>query len=181
MKIVIAFLAAVLAAAAQDIKMPPGLEKLAAKAAEAAEVNLDGGMLRFASGALSDKDPDQAKAKKIVSGLKGIYIRTFEFEKEGEYNAADLDALRAQLKAPVWNRMVGVKSKGGENADVYFKDAVEGQIGGLFIIAQEPKELTVVNIVGTLRAEDVAELSGEFGIPKLDVQKKTDAQKKGKD
>jgi len=182
MRIALVFLAAMASAAAQDLKMPPGFDKLAAKADESAEITLDGPMLQFASRALSDKDPDQAKAKKIVAGLKAIYVRSFEFGKEGEYNPADLDAFRAQLQPPAWSRIVGVKSnRGGENAEVYFKTSTGGDIGGLVVIAAEPKELTVVNIVGTIRPEDIAELSGEFGIPKLEIQKKSEAPKKGKE
>ncbi len=183
MRIAIVFLAGALAtAAAQELKMPPGIDKLAAKADEATEVNLEGPLLNFASRALSDKDPDQAKAKRIVGGLKGIYVRSFEFSKDGQYSLADIDAFRNQFQPPAWSRMVGVKSnKGGDNADVFFKLSSDGDIGGLVVIAAEPKELTIVHIVGTIKPEDIAELSGEFGIPKLDVQKKAPAGKKGKE
>lgn len=170
MRIAIVFLAGMLASAsAQEIKMPPGLERLGAKAEESVDVTLDGPLLQFASRVLSDKDPDEARAKKIVAGLKGIYVRSFEFAKEGEYNQAEIDAFRAQLQPPTWSRVAGVKSsRGGENAEVYFKMATGGDIGGLVVIAAEPKELTIVNIVGTIKPEDLADLSGEFGIPKLD-------------
>ncbi len=168
MRIAIVFLAGMLASAsAQELKMPPGLDKLAAKAEESVDVTLEGPLLQFASRALSDKDPDEARAKKIVAGLKGIYVRSFEFAKEGAYNAAEIDAFRAQLQPPAWSRAVGVKSA-GENAEVYFKTAAGGDIGGLVVIAAEPKELTIVHIVGTIRPEDLADLSGELGIPKME-------------
>jgi hypothetical protein len=166
-RIAIACLAASLVCAwGQEIKMPPGLEKLAEKAKESAEVTLDSNMLQLASKFLSSKDPDQAKAQKIVSGLKSIYVRSFEFAKEGEYSMADLDALRAQLQG--WSKVVSTKSK-GESADVYFKAGSPGQLGGLFVIAAEPRELAIVHISGTLSPEDIAELSGQFGIPELNL------------
>ena len=165
MRIAIACLAASLACAwGQEIKMPPSFEKLAEKAKESNVVTLDGDTLQFASRFLSNKDPDQAKAQKIVSGLKGIYVRNFEFEKEGEYSVADLDAVRAQLQG--WSRIVSSKSK-GESTDVYFKAAAPGQIGGMVVLAAEPKELTVVHISGTFAPEDIASLSGQYGIPEL--------------
>ncbi len=165
MRLTILFLAGMLAcSAAQEINLPPGLEKLAAQADESTEVNIEGRLLQLAG---------RTKAKKIVDGLKGIYVRSFEFSEDGKYSLADIDAFRAQFQPPAWSRVVDVKSsRGGDNADVFFKLSAGGDIGGLVVISAEPKELTIVNIVGTIRPEDIAELSGEFGIPKLNVQKK---------
>jgi hypothetical protein len=172
MRIAIAFLALCVSAWAQDIKMPPRLDKLAANAEETTEVTLDNNMLQFASRFMSGKDADEARAKKLISGLKGIYVRSFKFAEEDEYNSADVDAVRAQLQPPAWSRVVGVRSKNGENVEVYFKSSTGNQIGGLVVIAAEPKELTIVNISGNIQPEDLAGLSGEFGVPKLQLQNK---------
>lgn len=179
MRIAIAFVAAMLTSAwAQEIKMPPAFDKLAAKAEESVDVTLDSNMLQLAGKFLSDKDADQAKAKKIISGLKGIYVRSFEFAKEGEYSAADVDAFRAQLQAPTWSRIVGVTSKHGENNEVYFRTSAGSQIGGVVIIAAEPKELTIVSLTGTISVDDLAELGGQFGIPEVVLPK---SKAKGKE
>jgi hypothetical protein len=155
--------------AAQDIKIPPSLDRLADKASEVVDVTMDSSMLQMASKFLSDKDADQAQAKKIVSGLKGIYVKSFEFENAGEYNMADVEAIRSQLRGPGWSRIVGVKSKkSGDNAEVYLRNE-NGKITGLTVIATEPKELTIVNIVGTIDPEQISELGGHFGIPKIDA------------
>jgi hypothetical protein len=156
---------------AQDVKLPPGIEKLAAKASEVVDVSLDGAMLRLAGRFLSSNDPDEAKAKNIVNGLKGIYVKSFEFEKEGEYSLSDLEEIRRQLRAPGWSRMVGVISKkGGENTEIYMR-LDNDRIGGLVILAAEPKELTVVNIVGNISLDDLSSLGGHFGIPDVEVRK----------
>ncbi len=151
--------------------MPPGLEKLADKASEVVDVTLDGPLLQLASRFLSNKDPEEARVKQLVSGLKGIYVRSFEFDKEGAYSAADVEAIRSQLKAPGWARMVGVVSrKTGENAEVYFR--MEGdKATGLVVLAAEPRELTVVNIIGPIDPEQLSELGGHFGVPKLEQKK----------
>ena len=173
MRIAIVCVAAMLGSAwAQDIKMPPAFDKLEAKAKEHVEVTLDSNMLQFAGKFLSGQDADQAKAKKIVAGLKGITVRNYTFTKEGEYSAADVDALREQLKAPGWSRIVGVTEKNGERDEVYFKTASGSQIGGLAIIVAEPKELTIVSLSGDISVDDLADLGGQFGIPKIDVPKK---------
>ncbi len=172
MRIAIVFVAAALTSAwAQEIKMPAALDKLEAKAAEHTEVTLDSNMLQFAGKFLSDKDADQSKAKRIVAGLKGISVRSFSFDKEGEYSSSDVDALREELKAPGWSRVVGVTEKNGERNEVYLKTSSGSQIGGMVIISAEPKELTIVSLSGDISVDDLAELGGQFGIPKVEVPK----------
>ena len=169
MRLASTLVAAALAPAwGQQIKLPPAIERLAEKAEESVDVTLDKSMLQFAGRFLSDK-PDEAKAKRILGGLESIYVRSFEFAREGQYNAADLDSVRAQLPAPAWSRVVGVKSMNGENVDVYFKNAAGGQVGGVVVIAAEPRQLTIVSLVGTLDPAQLADLGGQFHIPRLRV------------
>ena len=156
---------------AQDVKLPADIDKLAAKASEVVDVSLDGPMLRLAGRFLSNNDPDEAKVKSIVAGLKGIYVKSFEFEKEGEYSPSELDEMRHQLRGPGWSCMVGVVSKkGGDNAEIFMK-LDNDHIGGLVILCAEPKQLTVVNIVGNISLDDLSALGGHFGVPDIDTGK----------
>jgi hypothetical protein len=175
-------LLAVLPLAAQDIKMPANLDKLAAKASEVVDVSLDGALLQLASRFLSEKDPDEANVKRLIAGLKGVYVKSFEFEDRDGYKESDVEEFRAQLRAPAWSRIVGTRSKkNGDNSEVYVKTE-GGQISGLAIIVTEPKELTVVSIVGSIRPEDIRDLGGHLGIPKLDnVVPKSDKKDKKED
>ena len=162
-------LAVLLPAAAQEFRIPASLDKLAEKATEVVDVTLDNSMLQLASRFLSDKDPDQVRVKKLVAGLKGVYVKSFEFDKPGEYEESDVIALRSQLKAPGWTRIVGVRSKrSGDNAEV-FLGSDSGQVTGLVVIAADPKELTVVSIIGSIKPEDLRDLGGNFGIPRIDM------------
>lgn len=170
--ILVAACLALLPLSAQELKLPPNLEKLADKARETVDVTMDSSMLQLAARFLSDKDPDQARVKRLVAGLKSIFVRSFEFENKGEYQSSDLDPLRAQLKAPGWSRIVGVRSnRSGENAEVFVKSE-NGGIAGLAVIAAEPKELTIVHIVGAIQPEDLRDLGGNFGIPRIDLPHK---------
>jgi Domain of unknown function (DUF4252) len=157
-------------ASAQDFKLPADIEKLSAKAKETVEVNMDGPMLHWASKFLSAEDPEERQAAELVKNLHGIYVRSFEFDKEGGYSSADVESLRSQFRTPTWSRVVGVRSeRDGENVDVFFKLENE-KMAGIVIVCAEPKELTFVNIVGPLEVDQLAGLSGEFGIPKLDTK-----------
>lgn len=169
MKLAYMAFVALLPVAAQEFKIPASLDKLADKATEVVDVTLDNAMLQLASRFLSDKDPDEARVKRLVAGLKGIYVKSFEFEKTGEYEESDVTALRSQLKGPGWARIVGVRSrKNGDNADVFI-GSDGGQVTGLVVIAAEPKQLTVVSIIGSIKPEDLRDLGGNFGIPKMEM------------
>lgn len=148
-----------------DLKFPVSLDRLSGRATESVDVTLDSSMLQLASAFLSN-DPDQKQVKKIVSKLKGVYVRSFEFGKEGQYSMADVEAIRSQLKAPGWSRIVGVRSIKGENSEVYLKKTGNA-IDGLVVIDAEPKELTVVHIDGPIDPEELSDLGGHMGIPKL--------------
>lgn len=176
-RIVIGF-AFLAAASAQELHQRIDWEKLAPKAVESVDVNLDGNMLQMAARFLSGDKPDEARAKKLLAGIKAIHVKSLQFEKEGEYSMADVDAIRAQLKAPQWSKVVDVRSrKGGDNAGVYFKTDGK-EITGLVVISAEPKELTVVNIIGIIDPENIRDLSGRFGIPRIDIGPgKPDAKK----
>jgi hypothetical protein len=166
---------------AQELKLPASLDRLAATASEVVDVTMDANLLQLASRFLSDKDADEAKVKKLVGGLKGIYVKSFEFEKAGEYQDSDVEPLRAQLRAPAWSRIVGVRSrKSGQNSEVYVKTE-NGKIGGLAILVTEPKELTIVSIEGSIDPDQLSELGGHFGIPKVEPDSQHKSGNGGKD
>jgi len=153
------------------------LDHLAAKASDTVEVSLDGSTLQFAAKFLDSKDPDQDKVKKLIAGLSGVYVRSFEFQKAGEWTPADLEGIRSQLKTPEWSKIVGVKSNDGETDEIYLRKE-NGKLTGVAVIAAEPMELTVVNIVGPVDLDSLAELGGHFHIPKMDAPKKDTGKQK---
>jgi hypothetical protein len=154
---------------AQEIKLPANLDKLSAKAEESIDITLDGSMLKMAARFLSDKDdPDIAKVKRVLAKLEGVYVRSYQFAEDGEYNRADVESVRSQLQAPAWGRVVGVRSRrDGGDVDVFLKVPGNGTLGGAVIIVAEPRQLTFVNVVGTIDPDDVANLGGQFHIPRL--------------
>lgn len=161
---------AVSPASAQDFKVPPNIERLSAKAKETVEVTMDGPMLRWASKFLSSEDPEEARTAKLVSNLKSIYVRSYEFDHDAGYTHADVEELRAQMQRPGWNRIVGVRSEtNGENVDVFIK-LENDKMAGIVVIAAETRELTFVHIEGPIEIDQLADLGGEFGVPKLDTK-----------
>src|SRR5207244_13016744 len=63
------------------------LNRLADKAKAVVDVNLDRSMLQQAW-AIGGKQPD-AKMQAVLQGLTGVYVKSFEFDAQGAYTAAD--------------------------------------------------------------------------------------------
>src|ERR1041385_3490347 len=97
---------------AQDSRLQMDvLDHLAAKANQAIDVSIDERLMKTAAKALSNRDSDEREVRKLVEGLKGIYVKSFEFDTEGQYTAADMETIRTQLRGPGWTRLVNVMSK----------------------------------------------------------------------
>jgi len=140
-------------------------DKIAAKATEKVDVNLEGPALRSVSQFLSNDKKDESQVKQLIQGLKGVYVKSFEFAKEGQYSDADLNGLRAQLRTPDWSKLVEVQEE-KENVAVYMRS--DGtQFQGMVVLAVEPTEVTFVQIVGAIDPSMLGALSGQFGIPKM--------------
>jgi hypothetical protein len=167
---VLVILGATATALAQNPRIQTSqLDSLAAKASETVDLNLDEGLMQLAAKAFSSKDPDEAKVKALVDRLKGIYVKSFEFETEGQYSEADLESIRSQLRNSAWTRIVHVASKKEGSVDIYLMQ-VGTEITGLTLLASEPKEITVVNIVGPVDLQKLSDLEGHFGVPVLDIE-----------
>jgi Domain of unknown function (DUF4252) len=170
-----------LPAVAQDLQpnFPVELDKkLAARASDVNEVTMNKTMLKFASQFLDSKEKDDVEAQRLIQNLDAIYVRNYEFSEPGQYTPDDLKTIRQQFIGPDWNPMVKVRSKKGEgDTDVYVK-MVGNEVKGMFVLDAEPKELDLVYISGSIRPEDLKQLSGNFGVPNLNLQKGTTKESK---
>src|ERR1700728_3991478 len=138
------------------LPLPPAVEKeLAARASNVTEVTLGKTMLSFASKVMNGKDEDEVATRKLIEGLDGIYVREYEFDKEGQYSMEEIDQLRKYFETSEWTSVVRERErKSGETTDVMVK-LVNGESHGMFILTAEPKELTIVLILGPVRMQDL--------------------------
>ncbi len=160
-------------AAAPSASVPrielPDFSALAASASDSVNITLDEAVLSMAIRFLDPAQPGDAAARSVIAGLKGIYIRSFTFEHPYAYPKAQIAALRAQLSGPGWSRLAQVhSSKEQSDVDVYL--ALDGQrANGMVVIATEPHEFTVINIVGAIDLDKLHKLEGHLGVPQLGI------------
>lgn len=172
MKTALILLTATLALAQQGFDFK-SLDKLGANATESTNITLEGDTLKLATSFLGDD-------KGPLRNLTGVYVRSFEYAKPGQYKDADLAPLRAYIKTLQWTKIVDVK-EATETSEIYLHPLPNNQLGGLAIVAAEPKEVTVVFIAGVLNMSDLGKLSGNLGIPNIELNhdgKRSDNQKK---
>jgi hypothetical protein len=173
-------LAAQAFAQSSPLPLPSAVEKeLAARAANVTEVTLGKNMLAFAAKFMNGKDKDEAGVRQLIEGLDGIYVREYEFDKAGEYSMEDIEQLRKYFETSEWTPMVRERErKTGETTDVMVK-LVNGETHGLFVLSAEPRELTIVLILGPVHMEDLGKLKGLGGLSVLGNIQKGDKGSKG--
>ncbi|HUR98007.1 MAG TPA: DUF4252 domain-containing protein [Pyrinomonadaceae bacterium] len=168
------------AAIAQDARLNfERLDGLEARARDVVEVNIDGKLLDLAKRVSAKTNDENAKkVAQAISGLKGIYVRVYRFENENEYNVADVNALRSQLNAPGWEKLANVRSKkNNQLVDVY--TMFSGDVmSGVAVVISESKSIALVNVIGPIDIELLAELSGKLNIPKIDIEHEKDNTQK---
>lgn len=179
--------AAVLAAPAlaqnSPLPLPAPIEKeLAARASNVTEVTLGKNMLGFAAKFMNGDNKSDAATRRLIEGLDGIYVRDYEFEKPGEYSMVDINKLRQYFETPEWTPIVHERDlKSGESTDVMMK-MINGESRGMFVLSAEPKELSIVMILGPIRMDELGQLKGLGGLGGLgQVGNSSSANEKNKD
>jgi hypothetical protein len=160
------------------------LNKLSDKAARVTDVTLDGSLLQFAVDMIQklddEGDKEVAQLKSIVKGLKGIYIKSFEFDGPGQYSKADVEAVRSQLTSR-WTRVVqSVDKRNNEHDEIYLLKNGE-HVAGVLILVAEARELSVVNIVGEVPVDKIAALERHLGGGEKDSGKNKQKKESGHD
>lgn len=161
-----------LAAQKVDLK----LEQLKSKAAGTSEQNLEGAALEsflsmqlvaLEAAAKAGRDSKEAEKattlektveqfRKVAPLLTGVYLRTFEFSKEGVYADADLEPVFKQVRRSGWSHLMGTKDR-EDKIDIFLMSRGDKAIG-LFMVVAEPNEIVVINVVGAVPLVEAKEM-----------------------
>ena len=161
----------VVGANAQDARLRlDHLDSLESHARDVVEVNIDGKLLDLAKRVtLKVNDENAKKVATAISGLKGIYVRVYRFEQDNQYNMSDVDSIRSQLNSPGWEKLAGVRSKkNDQKIDVYTMFSGD-LMSGVAVVISDSKSIAVVNMIGPIDIELLAELGGKLSIPDMDI------------
>jgi hypothetical protein len=148
----------------------PNFDHLQKRATDSVNITLGSWPLGIAAWFMDENDPEDAEMKAVLRGLKAIYVRSYQFDADFVYSEQDVEAVRAQLIAPVWSPLIEVRDrKQSHNVDVYV--ALDGNhANGLAVVASEPRKITILNIVGHIDLDKLATLEDRFGLPKFGIE-----------
>ena len=133
----------------------PSFAHLQGQAVESIDITFGRGLLHFASWFIDKKDPDSAEVRQMLKSLKSVSVCHYRFGSDFVYSKKDLDAVRSQLAGKGWSQLVQVRDRRkDEDVDVFFS-LDDDKITGVAIVASEPREFTIVNLVGNLDMDQV--------------------------
>jgi hypothetical protein len=142
----------------------PEFSHLQAKAVESVDVTVGPFMLWLATKVAPERDEDGTEVKKLLEGIEGVYIRSYRFDTDGAYSRDDIEKVRQQLQHAQWKPLVQVRNRQADNVDV-FVSIENDKPTGFAIVASEPREFTIVNVVGTIDPQSIGKLQANLGLP----------------
>jgi hypothetical protein len=153
-------------AGAQDAKLKlPEFRSLASKATESVNISLSPWLLHMAGSFINDKDEDSVATKRMLAAIKSIEVRSYQFASDDAYSPADIESVRSQLAG--WSQIMQVHHREkSEDVDMYV--LIENNVTkGFALIAREPREFTIINIVGSISVDDLPKLQSHLHLGKI--------------
>ncbi|HTE40810.1 MAG TPA: DUF4252 domain-containing protein, partial [Steroidobacteraceae bacterium] len=140
----------------------PSFRYLESQAVDSVDLSFGRFMISPASWFLSAKDPETRDLKALLRGVKSVRIRSYTFDRDFAYSQREIDSVRAQLVGKGWNRVLQSRNRDrAEDVDIYV--AMDGdETLGFALIASEPREFTILNIVGAIDVTAVQRLRKQF-------------------
>jgi hypothetical protein len=143
------------------------LQALEDKAEQMVSVNLEGQSLDEGGKILAIRNGLSKSVKELVKGLKGVYLRRFWFGGKKSYEEADVAPIKKELQRPGWAPMIDLKVRDKNEAVSVYSYMENDRLAGVTVLSADPKEVTVVNIVGPVDLEALSELGRQMGLPAM--------------
>jgi hypothetical protein len=134
---------------------------------EFVDITLGKGVLKLASLVAKCKN---AEAAQLISGLSRIRVNVVGLDDTNrEATAGRVLSVRQDLVRDGWEQIVAVRGKKQEDVAIYLKQRDGETIDGIVVtvIDERKKEAVFVNIVGQIKAEQLALLGEHLEIPQL--------------
>lgn len=130
------------------------------------EVNLGAPLLKFASVFVDKEEPAVAE---MMRNLKHVRVNVVGFNDDTRADTTTrVRALRQELSKQGWTQIVTVQEPGkAEDVAVFVKLNNEESIDGVVVTVLDGQQAVVVNVVGSIKPEQIAALGERFNVPAL--------------
>lgn len=156
------------AVAQQPRGVTEALQTITSEPATHTAFTFDHDMLQAIGGALDSEGVGP------VAGLASITVENYRYREPAFYIPENMHALVAAYNAAGWKHLVNQNAGPRENASptkpltdlwLHFHGT---QIDDVTVLVRGVKQMSVIEVSGSLRPLDLVHLSGHFGIPKVD-------------
>jgi hypothetical protein len=144
----------------------PDFKSSAHNATSSVNISLGPWLLHTVGSLIDDHDADGAAAKRLFAGIESIRVRTYQFDSDA-FPSAAIDSVRRQLEGPGWSQLLQSRDRNqGEGVEIYIMTERD-RTKGFALLATEPREFTIINIVGSIRLEDLPRLEQRLQLPSV--------------
>ena len=170
--------AASLASASAQPGPPPGvvthqLEALSDQPATHTGFTFDRSMMQVAQDLLQSNGMDAGHA---AAAITGISFDTYHYPRPAFYEPEAMAALKHDYDASGWKHLVDAHGNGGPGEQAQPSGMITDlwlhfngpNINAVTVLTRSSREMSVVQLTGSLRPLDLLHLSGHFGIPRVD-------------
>jgi hypothetical protein len=132
------------------------------------EVDLKAGVLRFAARLAATQEPEAAE---LLNNLRHVRVNVVGLDASNKAaTVARVEKIRAELERAGWERLVTVReprSAGADDVAVFMKSDADTIHGVVVTVIEHQGNAIFVNVVGHIRAEQLAKLGEKFDIKPL--------------
>lgn len=144
------------------------------------EVNVQSGLLKFAAKIAASHEPDAAE---LLKNIRHVRVNVVGLDEDNKATTLErIAAIRADLESKGWEKIVVAREpgkSGDQDVAVYVKTNDEVILGLVVTVIEGKREAVLVNVVGQIRAEELARLGEKLDIKplsKLKLQRKSTSQ-----
>lgn len=147
------------------------LEALTDQPATHTGFTFDRSMMQIAQDLLQSNGMDAGHA---AAAITGVTFDTYHYAAPAFYEPEAMAALKQVYDRAGWKHLVDARGNRGDQAEpsgmitdlwLHYNG---GQINALTVLTRSSREMSVVQLTGSLRPLDLLHLSGHFGIPRVD-------------
>ena len=137
----------------------------AANGGQFVEVNVKGNLLNMAANLVAKEEPEAAE---FLKGIQSVRVNVIGLDDGNRAETQTrIGAIRGELDTKGWERVVTVQEK-GQDVGIYLKTRGKDAVEGLVVtVIEHDKQAVLVNVVGDIRPEKLAELGEKLGIEPL--------------
>lgn len=134
---------------------------------EFVDITLGGGVLKLASFFVKHEEPAAAAMMRSISKVR---VNVVGMDDTNRFATTEkMSSVRRELVSQGWEQIVTVQGKRDEDVAIFLKqrdgEIVEGVV--VTVIDERKNEAVFINVVGNIRAEQLAELGGHLKIDRL--------------